>query len=157
MDRTCPCPHGQFLYDGDVTTVVYAAGGSYGGYNDQLIRYDPQTDEWETRALSMPRRFMSSGVIDGKFTIEEDGSTQLDSMEIYDPATNSWIWVRLWQGKSTRHARGRNGKILFVRMVKDKLTRSLSSIHRASSSIIATLPSTRSQHRRWFGAIKYTS
>ena len=79
---------------------------------------------------------MSSAVIDGKFYAigGSDGSTQLDSMEIYDPATNSWTQGPSLPRKSTSACSVEwNGKILYLveGMVKDKLTRFLSLIHRA--------------------------
>ena len=91
-----PVPIAQFLYDGvDVIDgKIYVAGGSDGGYSDQFSRYDPVTDQWETLpSMSMPRRFMSSAVVDGKFYAmggKSDASTDLNSTEIFDPVTNSW-------------------------------------------------------------------
>ena len=150
-----PAPTAQFLYDGTdvIDGRIYAAGGSYVGYNDQLIRYDPQIDEWETLApLSMPRRFMSSAVIDGKFYAigGSDGSTQLDSMEIYDPATNSWTQGPSLPRKSTSACSVEwNGKILlFGGGNGEGQTDEILEFDPSSGqwSTLATMPSTRSQH-----------
>jgi len=116
-----PAPIAQFLYDGvDVIDgKIYAAGGSDGGYSDQFARYDPATNQWETLSpMSMPRRYMSSAVVDGKFYAiggRSNASTHLDSTEIYDPATNSWtagpsLPRTSWSASSV----ALNGKILLI-------------------------------------------
>jgi len=72
------------------------AGGSEVGLQSVLI-YDPDTDSWSQKSSMHVRRWApSSSVMDGKIYVIggekgiEDGWPGLNSVEMYDPATDSW-------------------------------------------------------------------
>ena len=93
--------------------MIYVAGGSDGGYSDQFSRYDPETGQWENLPpMSIPRRHMSSVVVDGKFYAiggRSDNSTDLNrKFMILRRILDTWPSC---QGKSSTSSVSLNGKI----------------------------------------------
>ena len=83
--------HGMAVIDGK----FYVVGGvlSPGGDNSELWVYDPSTQTWDTsRAhLPTPRDHLIVVAYDGKlYTIGGRYSDNLPTVEIYDPATDTW-------------------------------------------------------------------
>jgi N-acetylneuraminic acid mutarotase len=97
-------PHNHFLPAGYgvINGKFYVAGGRGSGSwpSDTLDVYDPSTNSWQTKAPMLTARHGGAGgVINGKLFVAggEDGTgagltAQLNSytLEVYDPATNSW-------------------------------------------------------------------
>ena len=75
---------------------IYVVGGSSSTYRkdpfSSLLRYDPAADQWkEMSPLLMERDHVAAAVYDGKIYAFAGRDVQdYRSMEIYDPAANSW-------------------------------------------------------------------
>jgi N-acetylneuraminic acid mutarotase len=85
-----------------VTTAggfIYAAGGNTSGSVPvaALERYDPDTNSWLTLApMPAPRRFLAAAAAGGRIyaaggeTVSGGVSTVVSTVEMYDPATDTW-------------------------------------------------------------------
>ncbi len=86
------------VLDGKLYVIGGATGGQYGEdtqYADVDV-FDPATRAWTKAApLQTPRMKAGACVIDGKIYVyggQNSTSGLLDSLEIYDPAANSWSY-----------------------------------------------------------------
>ena len=81
-----------------VDGLIYVIGGERGGLalgTNQV--YDPVADDWTDRApMPTPREHLAGAVIDGKIYVvggrrwENASLNNLPTLEIYDPAMNTW-------------------------------------------------------------------
>ncbi|MDA2932434.1 hypothetical protein MYX19_04685 [Nitrospinae bacterium AH-259-F20] len=63
-----------------------------------LEKFDPDTDSWETSEgveatltpMPTPRSNLAAGVINGKLYVVGGSGSILDTVEVYDPATDTW-------------------------------------------------------------------
>jgi len=101
-----PMPTARFsLAAAVVGGKLYALGGldGTGGYkgnsHDTVEVYNPATDTWAAVApMPTARGSLAAGVVDGKLyalggihsEMENHTSYHLDTVEVYDPATNTW-------------------------------------------------------------------
>ena len=80
---------------------IYVIGGQMAGVSEvglqTVLMYDPDTDSWSQKSSMHVRRWApSSSVMDGQIYVIggekgiEDGWPGLNSVEMYDPATDSW-------------------------------------------------------------------
>jgi N-acetylneuraminic acid mutarotase len=78
---------------------IYLVGG--GGSDGELITavdvYDPKTDSWTTKAdIPTGRKWLATSVVDGKIYAiggvpgPDWGGELLATVEMYDPATDTW-------------------------------------------------------------------
>jgi N-acetylneuraminic acid mutarotase len=71
---------------------IYVMGGTDGSQN--LLRYDPAQDSWSQLAPTLaPREHTTAVAYDGKIFLmggRWPSPGELDSMEIYDPETDTW-------------------------------------------------------------------
>ncbi len=104
-----------------INGMIYVAGGLVGGgVSDQLARYNPTTNTW-TPLPSMPQAINhAASATDGQrlfiFGGRGPGNSELGTLQVYDPATNSWTSS---QGPDAAlaplpQARGGMGKAVFV-------------------------------------------
>lgn len=76
---------------------IYAIGGKNRDFLDRVEVYDPSNDSWTVKA-SMPtkRAYIGATIIDNKIYVvggcnKDKGTiTELDNVEVYDPATDAW-------------------------------------------------------------------
>ena len=86
-----------------VDNILYAIGGFrisvFGTWFNTVEAYDPETNAWTTKA-SMPttRCCMAAGVIDGLIYVAGGfrgvgsvGIEEFNTLEVYDPKTDTWI------------------------------------------------------------------
>ncbi|KAK9502604.1 hypothetical protein O3M35_011343 [Rhynocoris fuscipes] len=78
--------------------ILYLAGGEFpdGGPSRCVWRYDTVLDYWqEMEAMLVPRSELGMAILDGYVYAVGgwEGSFRLDSVERYDPATNTWTLV----------------------------------------------------------------
>jgi N-acetylneuraminic acid mutarotase len=107
---------------------VYVAGGIVGASTtNQLARYNPVTNSWTTLATMLQGRNHAASATDGQRLFifggrgpgsGGDGSLAngFDTVQIYDPATNTWVSSET-AGSTLRplpQARGGTGKAVFV-------------------------------------------
>merc|ERR1712091_667191 len=106
-DTVAPMPTARgSLAAGVVGGKLYALGGNAGG--DDFVHtvevYDPATDTWHTVApMSTKPANLAAAVVDGKLytlgglvndpAIEETGQKAIDTVGVYDPATDTWAVV----------------------------------------------------------------
>lgn len=89
---------------------IYVVGGSSSVYRknpiSDLLRYDPDADQWqEMSPLLVKRDHVAAVAYDGKIYAFAGRETEdYRSMEIYDPATDSWSF-----GADMRTVRGGHG------------------------------------------------
>jgi N-acetylneuraminic acid mutarotase len=78
----CLCALGAFLY---------AISGS-GRAATSMERYDPKTNSWSATALSVPQKWASCVVLDGRLHVlgGTTGQSRTQSVERYDATTNAW-------------------------------------------------------------------
>ncbi len=77
---------------------IYVIGGRNGNTNDSTINiYDPSTDTWSTPTTTgtfTPRWGLGAAVVDGKIYVmggvNSDLQRGLDTLEVFDPSTNTW-------------------------------------------------------------------
>jgi len=96
-------PHGRLLYGiGVLNNKIYVIGGWTGtgstGLNEE---YDPQTDIWTTKApMPTVRNGLAVAVVNNRIyaiggaTNANPWTNNLDVVEEYDPATNTWRTVQ---------------------------------------------------------------
>ena len=79
---------------GVVNGILYAVGGSSGGYLTTVEAYDPVTNSWTTKApMPTARARLAVGVVNGILYAVggfNNSSGFLTTVEAYDPVTNSW-------------------------------------------------------------------
>ena len=94
-----PMPTGRYHPAGGVVNgILYVVGGrTSGGVFSTLEAYDPATDNWTTKAsMPTPRAALSVGVVNGLLYAVGGTSgctpacTALSTVEVYNPATDSW-------------------------------------------------------------------
>ncbi|CAG0896818.1 unnamed protein product [Cyprideis torosa] len=78
--------------------MLFLAGGEYpdGTASSGFYRYDPVLDTWvELHSMTVPRSELGLAIVDGfVYAVGGwDGSHRLDSVERYDPTTNTWSFV----------------------------------------------------------------
>ncbi len=97
-----------------VDGIIYAIGGSTGGFPGQILKsveaYDPAADTWVKKADMPTARFaLSTSVVDGiVYAIggTSDGDTSFSTLEAYDPAADTWTrkadmpTARMWLSTS---------------------------------------------------------
>uniref|UniRef100_UPI003467EED4 SAKe6DEtal n=1 Tax=synthetic construct TaxID=32630 RepID=UPI003467EED4 len=81
---------------------IYAVGGSHGSpdgsiHHNSVERYEPERDEWHLVAPMLTRRIgVGVAVLNGRiyavggYDGSPDGHTHLNSVEAYDPETDTW-------------------------------------------------------------------
>jgi uncharacterized repeat protein (TIGR01451 family) len=83
----------------EIDGLIYVAGGVDGGGNSRntLQVYDPVTDTWTTEAgMNDSREGPGGAAIDGKLYVaggvegDTDSGTTLNTLEVYDPAADTW-------------------------------------------------------------------
>ena len=90
-----------FLATGVVDGKLYALGGSSSTDDDNAIAtvemYDPATNTWAAVApMPTARSNLAAGVMDGKlyavggYYTDDETDTNLSTVEVYDPAANTW-------------------------------------------------------------------
>ena len=74
---------------------IYIAGGT--GGSKALLRYDPEQDAWTSLAeMSEPREHTTATALGGKVYVlggRWSGEGELNSVEVYDPASDSWSFA----------------------------------------------------------------
>ena len=94
-----PMPTGRYHPAGGVVNgILYVVGGrTSGGMFATVEAYDPATDSWTTKAsMPTPRAALSVGVVNGLLYAVGGTSgcapacTALSTVEVYNPATDSW-------------------------------------------------------------------
>jgi kelch-like protein 20 len=82
-----------------VGDFIYVIGGTNGkDYLGQVLRYDPQANTWSSNfaPMSVARAWASAAVINGEIYVIGGelhgtfGPSATDSLEIYNPESNSW-------------------------------------------------------------------
>jgi N-acetylneuraminic acid mutarotase len=83
-----------------VNNKIYVFGGAsrvYGSAHSATYEYDPATDSWIGKAdMPTPRAYMSAGAVDGKIyviggtSIAGPSLVPYNTVEMYDPATDTW-------------------------------------------------------------------
>jgi N-acetylneuraminic acid mutarotase len=127
-----PMPTARFWFSCEVVyNKIYAIGGvATTGPSLSIVEvYDPATDTWDTTKTDMPtgRRSMASAVIDEKiYTIGGDPNfiggvtTGVRTVEIYDPATDTWDTTKtdMLTAREAASASAVNGIIYVIGGVK---------------------------------------
>jgi len=80
-----------------VNGKIYAIGGSQGGSVNMVEEYDPLKDRWTVKApMPTPREYLLTCALNGLIyafggmNFPATGMAFMNTVEVYDPATNSW-------------------------------------------------------------------
>ncbi len=92
-----PMPTGRvYLISEVIDGKIYAMGGYCGAYVWPVEIYDPATNSWissewlQLSTMPSSKYNMNSGVVNGKIYVIGNNGPDIDTVEEYDPATDTW-------------------------------------------------------------------